>query len=256
MFQYANQPQSIGKVLDNGIRLCLSSFKQVAAIAFVGAIIAGLPNLFNPAQTATQAVPIGQLKPFFGVLLVAMIIGISFYNAIIFRIDAVATNQAAGVGQALTAGLKKLLPVLLGMILYMLLVSVGSVLLLIPGIILMMSLFFYPALIVVDNSGIIEALKTSHRLVWGNWWRTVTVLMIPAILLMVVYSGLGFIAGVAGLAGGFEPGATAMPKAIMLIGVIVNTIGMPLFYAVMLVQLHDLKLRKQGLDLEQRIEAD
>ena len=79
--------------------------------------------------------------------------------------------------------------------------------------------------------------------------------MVPAILIIVLYVALGFVTGVtAGLAGGVEQ-ATGMPVTITLFSIAVGTVGGPLIYAIMLVQLHDLKLRKQGLDLEQRIEA-
>ena len=48
MFHYATQPQSIGKVLDNGIRLCLTSFPAIVLFAFLAALITGLPNFFAP----------------------------------------------------------------------------------------------------------------------------------------------------------------------------------------------------------------
>ena len=255
MFQYANQPQPIGKVLDNGIRLCLSSFKSVVGIAFVSAVISSLPNLLAPAPQAGQAFAAGQMQQFMGITLATMIVSFVFYTAIILRIDAAASDKDISLGAALSVGLKKLLPVIAGMLLYILAVMLGSVLLLIPGFILMMSLLFYSMLIIIDNRGIIDSLKTSHRLVWGNWWRTTTVFMVPAALMMVIYIALGFVTGVtAGMAGGVEQ-ATGMPVTITLFSIAVATIGAPLLYAIMLVQLHDLKLRKQGLDLEQRLEA-
>jgi len=255
MFQYANQPQSIGKVLDNGIRLCLSSFKSVVGIALLGAIISNIPNLLTPTPHAGQALQAGQMKQLGGIMLIASFVGMAFFNALIYRINASASNEETSLGAALITGLKKLIPVLIGMLLYILIVMLGSVLLVIPGIILMMSLFFYSILIVVDDRTIFDALKTSHRLVWGNWWRTSTVLMVPAALMLVIYSAIGFVAGVgAGLSGGVEQ-TTGMPVTVTLFSIAVGTIGGPLFYAIMLVQLHDLKLRKQGLDLEQRIEA-
>ncbi|HHJ15691.1 MAG TPA: hypothetical protein ENJ80_03240 [Gammaproteobacteria bacterium] len=255
MFQYANQPQSISRVLDNGIRLCLSSFKSVVGIAFVSAVISNLPNLFTPTPQAGQAFAPGELQPFLGVMLVTMLMSFVFYNAIILRIDASASDRDISLGTSLLTGLKKLLPVLAGVILYMLAVMLGSILLLIPGIILMISLFFYSMLIVVDNRGIIDSLKTSHHLVWGNWWRTMTVFMVPAALMMVIYIALGFVTGVAtSMAGSVEQSA-GMPVTVTLLSIAVGTIGGPLFYAIMLAQLHDLKLRKQGLDLEQRLAA-
>ena len=62
-----------------------------------------------------------------------------------------------------------------------------AVLLIIPGIILMVSLLLCYPTALFDNKGPVSALSESHRLVWGNWWRTFVMLSVGVIILMVIY---------------------------------------------------------------------
>jgi len=172
------------------------------------------------------------------------------------RIDATAQSRDIGMGASLGIGIRKLLPVFIGMILYMVAVMLGMVLLVVPGIILMLSLAFYQVLIVLDDNRMFESLRASHRLVWGNWWRTATVFLVPTVLYMVLYLVLGLILG---LFIPFTEGENTQATLELAIGIMViavSTISMPLFYSIALTQLNDLKLRKQGLDLEERINSD
>ncbi len=50
-------------------------------------------------------------------------------------------------------------------------------------------------------------------------------------------------------------GMGTLELAIGIMMIVVGTFTMPLFYSIALTQLNDLKLRKQGLDLEERISA-
>ncbi|VAW79462.1 hypothetical protein MNBD_GAMMA13-1200 [hydrothermal vent metagenome] len=258
MFQYAEQPQSIGKVLDSGIKLFMASYKNVVGLALLAGILSNLPNFFEPRTIAeNQLANPGQMVTFVVATFASMFVGFIFYNAMVWRINAIATGTNATFGSSMQKGIKKLLPVFGGMILYLLVVMLGSMLLLIPGLILMLSLFFYSLLIVIDNRGALQSLKTSHNLVWGNWWRTATVISIPGILIMVVYVALGVIAGVFGIMGDVDATTmdTGMTMIISIVGITASVIGLPLFYAIALTQMHDLKLRKQGSDLEQRLDA-
>ena len=255
MFNYATQPQSIGKVLDNGIRLCLASFPAIVLFAFLAALITSLPGfLAPPPPESGEAVDVAQVMSKTLVpSLLSMLVGFVFMNAMMVRIHATAHDRNIGMGASLGIGVKKLLPVFVGMIIYMVAILLGMVLLVIPGIILMLSLAFYQMLIVVDDNRTFESLRASHRLVWGNWWRTATVFLVPAVLYLVIYVVLGLVLGLFIPLTEGEGGRTTLELAINVMTVAVSTFSMPLFYSVALTLLNDLKLRKQGLDLEARI---
>lgn len=254
MFEYADKPLSIGKVLDHGLRLCASSFASVVGLAFLASIVYSLPSLILPQPQPGEIIhPLQALGDFFLPFMLSMLVGLGFFNALILRVDASAKQQNLPLGTALSSGFKKLLPVFIGVLLYMLVVILGLILLIIPGLILMLSLFFYQILIVLDNNGILESLKNSHRLVWGNWWRTATVFMIPGIFIIVIYVILGFIFATSAPLTNADESTASIQLTFTLISLLINTLTMPLFYSIGLVQLHDLKLRKQGLDLAQRL---
>jgi hypothetical protein len=257
VFNYATQPQSIGKVLDSGIRLCFASFPAIVLLAFLAALITGLPAFFAPPRPEPgTAVDVAQLMSKTLVpSVLATVVGLVFMNAMMVRIDATAHARNLSVGTSLGIGVRKLLPVFIGMLIYLIAVMLGVVLLVIPGFILMLSLAFYQMLIVVDGNRTVESLRTSHRLVWGNWWRTATVFLVPTALYVVIYFVLGLVMGLVVPFTEGEGGRATLEFALRVATIVVGTISMPLFYSVALAQLNDLKLRKQGLDLEARISS-
>jgi uncharacterized membrane protein len=170
---------------------------------------------------------------------------------LIAKLGAVTQGMPIGLGVALIRGLKVFFPLLLATILYVLAVTVGMVLLIIPGLILMLSLIFYSYAIVLDGEGPIASLKTSHRLVWGNWWRTAVVLTVAVLIVYVLM--IGATLPLTFLLIGSEP--TTMLSLIELIMNLVYALLTPLILAMFIVIYQDLKVRKGGLDLAARIEA-
>src|SRR6185436_7587793 len=74
-----------------------------------------------------------------------------------------------------------------------------SLIVIIPGLILMQSLMFYLPAIVLDDRDAIESLGYSHQFVWGLWWRTAAIWGLGLLISMLaVYLGaaLGIVAAV------------------------------------------------------------
>ena len=255
----ANQPSSIAKILDASFKLYAASFKKVIGYGLIiGVIYLVLTVAMN------QLMPVGtnpeQFDPMMmeslslvmGLMFVSSIAALIFYAAMIYRIDNLVCGRDDSFGEGLWIGLKKFPAMFFGMFLYMIAVMVGTLLLVVPGIILWLSLLFYVYFIVVENSSAYGALKASHKLVWGNWWRTLMVFMVPGIMLMVVYMVIGLLVAVLGI-----EAATSTPLNLvdifsnLIIGVI-----MPYFYALGYVQYRDMKLRKSGGDFEARMTQD
>ncbi len=87
---------------------------------------------------------------------------------------------------------------------------------------------------------------------WGNWWRTLLIFTVIFVIYSVIYMGLALIAIVpAFLSAGSGPSVNNL--YLDLGGVVINTVVYPFFAAMMVVQYNDLKLRKEGQDLEARI---
>lgn len=256
-----SQPASIAKILDASINLYVTCFGKLINLFLVLAaffIALGLftdlllmppePGFGDSADQETFI--LARLPLLLAVVFCASIASFVLYIAMIHRIDNVVQQREDSALEALQVGLNKFLPMLVAVVLYTLAIMIGSVLLLIPGIILSLSLAFYLYFIVIDDMGGYAALKASHQLVWGNWWRTAAVFTVPGIVLVVLYFGLFFVVGL--LSAGFA----SIPGLESLINALTNLLFAlitPYYFVLGYVQFQDLKLRKWGDDLAQRL---
>lgn len=242
MFALSNRPQSIGRVLVSGIQLYLAGFPQIAFYALLAGLALLLPEALLPDLTRTE-IAAKDVNKFTLVILVTVLLNITFTVATIDQYWAVAKQRGTGFVVGLRRGLSCLLPVLLASIVYGLTVVFGLLLLVVPGLILMLSLILYINLMVIDNAGPLDALRRSHRLVWGNGWRTLTVLSVPAIIIVALYLGLDAMLSTAAVLLSNLSQADFNLLA-LLVQALANMVVMPLFYAISLVQYHDLTLRR------------
>ncbi len=258
MFRLATEPQSIGKVLDAGIRLFAAGFTKVIGLSLVSALLAvplGVASVFFEDPTKPPGTQF--FIWFFVGLLLTMLVSITIYNAIVHRLWGVANNSDRGLSPSIERALATLLPTLGSALLYFLAVMGGTLLLIIPGIIFTLSMMFFIVAIVVDRAGPVQALALSRKLVKGNWWRTATVISVPAFVLigffLIVMFGIGVFAGLSGNAEALQGFQANL--IMQLVQSLFNSVTTPFFTAVYLLLYHDLKLRKQGADLHARVDA-
>jgi hypothetical protein len=258
------QPQSIGEVLDTSFRLYRLSFSKVWPLGLLLAVASSPTAIYMFLHPMSQADP---LNPFavFGMFrdpaywlaaLAATMIGLCVMGALYLRLNAIGSGEALSNGQALQMALPKVLPMLAMSILYGIAVVVGSVLLIVPGIIVSLSLLLCFVIALLEDRGPLNSLIGSHRLVWGHWWRTSAIMTVAVIIIIVLYVAVGFVVGVAAPLAvdrtdvalfGFVTG--------QVIGVTANVFVTPYFIALVLAIYWDLKLRKQGGDLAARVGA-
>lgn len=250
----ASQPTSIAKILDTSIKLYKASFVKLIGFFLIMAVFyisAGpiLEPLIPKEQTNPANPPsVEHLGLLLGYVLIMSLLSFVIYSAMIYRIDNVANQREDSFIEALQVGLKKFPSMLLAVFLYMIVMIGGTILFVIPGIILSLSMAFYLYFIVVDSLGGYASLKASHALVWGHWWRTMTVFMAPGIVMLVMVLSLG------ALVGFLSSAATIINSS--LINVAINLLSAfitPYFFTLGYAQFHDLKLRKSGGDLEARL---
>jgi hypothetical protein len=259
VYSLPQTPQGIGQVLDAGLRLYRASFRRLLPLVVIASALVVAPNLTvrhmmpDPSAIGAPGAVPTSLPAIVGVLfLVSSLLGLVFYVAIVQRLGAVTQGDAGGLGQSVGVGLRKLPVTLLATILYLLVVTVGTVLLIVPGMIFMMSMSLYVLGIALDGDGPVSSLKHSHRLIWGNWWRTATVLSVIFVIYAVIYLAVGFVGQFAdatlaanGMHGGYASAVSDF---------IATAVTYPLMPSVLIAIYHDLKLRKSGTDLEARIQ--
>jgi hypothetical protein len=264
MYSLPTEPGSIGHTLDAGFKLYFVSFKQVLVLSILAALSLAVPML-----AAVLAIPMfsgeGQapgalfIAVFVIGVLVAMSLYLWFYIAAMCRIGGIANGQILSLGACLSTGLRRLIPVILASLLYGLAMMGGLILFIIPGMILWLSLAFYALCIVLEGDGILESLRHSHRLVWGNWWRTAIIGTVVFVVYYVIYLAIEIpFVLVDQVLFESEPGDLPgfVQAMLSMLGSTLSTvITFPLMTSVFVAVFHDLKLRKEGHDLEARVEA-
>ena len=263
MYVLPQQPSSIAKILDASFRLFTAGFGKIVGIGLMlAAFNVGFAYVVDqyfamsipaPAGDAPSAHPEAlthNLPAFFATLIGFTAFTFIFYGAIISRLDNLVHQREDSLGAALGIGVRKLPVLILAGILYGLALAIGSLLLLVPGIILGLSLSLYPIYIIVENLGGYASLKASHNLIWGLWWRTLSIYMAPGILILIFYFLLGMIGY------GLADDDASKLGSFGIVDVVTNTLSglaIPYFYALAYVVFHDLKLRKSGDDLARRL---
>jgi hypothetical protein len=175
------------------------------------------------------------------------------------KMNAIGAGSDASVAQALQTALPRLPFLAIAALLYPIIIVLSFFLLVVPFFILSVTLLLFVATCVFEGKGPIGSLTASHRLVWGNWWRTAAILTVGFILLLVFYFLVLVIVGVVAPLAGLSAG----PENVLVFGLVVGGIVMlllyllltPFYYALMLSLYWDLKLRKDGGDLAARVGA-
>lgn len=111
-------------------------------------------------------------------------------------------KEHINMSEAISRGFKKALPMLGLMILTLILVSLGFLLLIIPGIIILARISLAPAVLVTENTGVIAAISRSFALTKGH-----TTEMLGALMAGGIFGTNGILApyfGVAQMAGRYQ----------------------------------------------------
>jgi hypothetical protein len=273
-------PQSIGQVLDSGFRIFQVSLVSCLLYGAVSMIAGQLPNIYFIAS-GRPLTPFGGGSALWIVLyLIGATIMLVMYSALLYRQHGIAVGQRAGTSVEVSRAVRRL-PAYLGLILlgvlilgimailpgvvlglmgisfltqnYLLLGLIGLVLA-IPLVYVLTPLSLAPPSVLLDGKGPWRALRYVLRLIRGCWWRVSVVLAIAFVLILVFYGVAMVIVGmVLPLTG--QTDIAAVTAATGVVYVVLGSVGMPFFSAVLLATYGELKVRKEGLDLEQRVAA-
>lgn len=261
MLTLPSRPQEIGKVLDLGFKLYVASFKQVVPFTFLAGLLHLMPTLLIPGlQSEDPEIMLAAMESVAAYLPLLLLPILFLYGMIIYRMGAILYGWDNRLSTCLRIASQRLLRIFLATILYIIAIVGGLFMFILPAVVISLTLFYYLFLIVLNGDGTIQSLINSHRLVWGNWWRTSIVLSIPMMILMAVVIMMSVI-GITLFVGGATPESMQEFDFIrQTASLISNTVLTPLFYAIALAQLHDLKIRqleKQGklAELQQSVES-
>lgn len=247
MYNYANQPLGISQVFAHSYQLWRNTLKRTFFVALFFAILGGVPSFIFPGLNTTHAgLFLDTLEgigwPVFGHTLMVLFAYLLLFHHVINAIADKPYQLFRDIGRSFCLYPKTIV----AFILMTIMLAIGYTLLLIPGIILSVCLALYIPLIVTENVPVWEGFKYSCALVWRHWLRTAIVLLFMTLLFLVVAAAVQFLA--------HDIGVLTHPKGGEIwalhngVRIVLAAFYTPFIVAVLLVQLHDLKLREQAAD--------
>lgn len=250
MFELASMPQEMGDIMLQGLRLGRLTYRRLFSLTSIIAFLGLLPTAFlvwGAGDTEiTNDFLFGKfMGPYGAVSFVVIFIGFLVRAVMLRRIAQAARNQAAEPREAeLRQAIRVWLWMALAFLVYVLAVTLGMILLIVPGLILALSLMFEEYGVVLEGLGPIQALNASHNLVWGHWWRTLglfLLMLIPTAFLFAIIAAILHIdLGSMDAAG---HGRDLFEQTVLQM-VFMAFLG-PFFYSILFLYYHDLMLRKQ-----------
>lgn len=290
-YQAPTAPATIGRVLDDGLRIYRASFSRVWVFALMSGIVS-LPVTYAANSLDPDQVTPAALAMFMLVTFIVMILSFNFYAMIIARMSGIVGGTDPGFGGSVRRGLRRAPAYIGGALLYglmlflailvvvifvafiggMLAVTVGTddsgtagtivgIIAVLLGILATgwpaITFYFYNYAAVIDDKGPIAALGYSFRLISGHWWRTAAIVTIALFIIGVAYLVVVVLTGVVALADADELALPGWLSALIdyVVAPAFQVALMPLFYALPLAIYNDLKLRREGGDLAARIAA-
>jgi hypothetical protein len=216
----------------------------------------GTAPVFNSVQFANLVGPI--LLGFLGsIILLPFSVG-AVYRAV----TDVALGRPATIGSVLRETLARYWP-LLGLIglavaffiVWVIAEIIGFLLLVLPGLAVFCAVIYLVvrwsltvAAMMAEDIGPIRGLGRSWNLVTGSWWRTLGILLIVGILQAIISYGLVILLGL--IAAIFATG-DFQAALVQIGGTLLSTLVSPITTIAVVLLYFDLRVRKEGLDLDQ-----
>jgi hypothetical protein len=246
-------------------RLYRGSLGSLLPICLVAAVI-GLPASLYQLRFSAQldsgdvdqaAAAVGAMVAdpvYWLVVVLGFLVQLWLIAGLTMQLNAVGSDQPLSTKAALAGAVRPVGPLFLMSFLYGVALVIGTVLLVIPGIILSVSLLLGFVLLLLEAKGPVSALRASHQLVWGCWWRTAAVMTVGIIILIVIYVAAGLVLGTVLVFMGDS--SQTFQILVSAATTFFATLVLAPFYPALLLSIYwDLKLRKHGSDLEARVGA-
>jgi hypothetical protein len=193
---YDASQMSIGRVFERAFATIAHNPLVVLAIAVVlggipSALVAYLGHAFRAdalASTADRAAVWGAM--FFSWVL-SIVIGAIVQGAMTRATVAEGEGQKASFAECVAAGARVFLPLIGVALLFGLGITVGTILLIIPGIIVMVMWSVAAPAVVVERDGVFRALSRSQELTKGSRWKIFGLFLVLLVIYIVIFSILG-----------------------------------------------------------------
>ena len=260
------RPLAIGETVDAAIRVYRSHFPTlmrisllvlgpIALLQMAAAVAMGPLDLLSLALAEPEAPLDETLGPLLGPYLVLVLGSIlSGLGTVLVQASSIAALAQAYQGLepdwrvSLRAGGRRLLAVLAALLVTWLVAGIGLLFCLLPGILLYTMWSVTPVVVVAEQKGPLAALGRSWELVKGRLWPVLGALVLAYLLYFVASQLLGLAASTFALADAASGTVSFLPNVVAT--AVVSVLAAPFLAAVVTIIYFDLRVRKEGYDLE------
>ena len=254
------RPFGVGEILDAGFKvyrmrfktLCLAVLVPVVPLTIVSILLQAstAPNAFDPLPSQAEATSQFQGAALAGTVssfLLLYLTGLLATGACVRTVAAAYLGEEVGWKESLRFAAGKLVALFVSGIIIILGLLFGLILLIVPGVFLYGRWAVATPALMIEDLGAVEGLRRSWRLVKDRFWATFGTVLLTLLIVGAVSTILNLLfiaplfAGGSELLGGILTGFAA---------IISSVFTLPLQAAILTILYFDLRVRKEGLDLE------
>ncbi len=246
MAQLTLRPLSIGEILDLAFTLYRRQFVTLLSIAVV---TTGLPLILQ-----VYILSAGGYLYHLGISLAYVLLSVAMSAlataATVFVVSESYLGRALDVGAAFGRALPLLGRVVLTSLAFSLLVGLGAMLFIVPGIILACGLGLAFVVVVVEGASTGEALSRSWALTRDYKGKMFLLLLAVWFIILLPTITVGAIAGLAMTQDPLTAGDATAGVLVAVVAGLAQIVVYPLLYCSLTVAYYDLRVRKEAFDLE------
>lgn len=266
------RPLGLGEILDGAITAIRSYPKLMLGVSALASAVSNLLSvgvvllMINQTDLLSPDLPLSatDFDVFVAQMQVALLIGLPA-SVVSVMVGTFLTGMLtvvmgkAVLGQPITFGeawqhIKPRFGALLGLsLLYMLIVVVGSIFLILPGVWLYVLFSLASTALVLEGATVGRSFDRSRALINGAWWRTFGILILAAIMVallsQIVELPFGLVSGT--FTNDIDLGGLNQVLLLSALGaVIAETITLPFTAGVTTLIYIDRRMRREGMDIE------
>ena len=234
------RPMGIGDILDTTLRLYRQRFVTFLAIVLVTYVpYAIVVALLIPQQAQNP----GELNFVWivPVLLMALIVAPLCEAAILHNISAGYLGEDLSASSSYRRALPRLLTLILARLLVGIVIMLGFVLFVVPGIIFSLWFVLVTPVVVLEGRGGGGAMGRSRQLMKGNLGKAFLLGLVLVVLGLIVQTAVGFAS---------ELIPWPHPALGVFVGTILQALILPIQIAPFVLLYYDMRIRKEAFDLE------
>ena len=248
----AFRPRSVSELVDAAFQVLRASYAQfvmlmgIAYVPWLVVVMLMTRSLFDGTATGTGGLTRS----------LALSVGGLMWFSVIDGAMTVAASQGymgkrVDVGDAFRQAFSELGALVGVAIVRGLLIFVGLVFLLVPGLYFLARFFAAPAVVVLERAGLGDSLSRSSTLTDGFKWHVLKTLLLVWVIYMVLSFALAaMMGGVLSGAGVGAAGTTRYLSMMQVVSALFTILVYPLVSIVQTLLYYDLRIRKEAYDIE------